>query len=156
MREWTTTEGIYVRAHASEGAEAVAAGLESRSVWAVKQFAYRERISLRQSGSRRGLILGQPRDESLRKDIRDLILNGRLDAEVLDARLKLDQEADLCPCCGRRPVRVRSSGFCKVCHVDRQAFIHLEALAETEARRRAWAARQASSRSRRRLNSEMK
>lgn len=49
--------------------------------------------------------------------------------------------ADLCPCCGKRAIGVKSTGLCGPCHYDHLRQAHEEAIAEREAQRRLWAAR---------------
>jgi hypothetical protein len=111
--------------------------------------AERQRISLRTSGQRRGLVLGQPRGLSLKRALRRDVVSGTIDADVLAQRMALDGLGPLCPACGKRPVRVASSGFCRVCHLERLAAAHEELLAEHRAQERLWAARQQLSRARR-------
>ena len=138
-KEWTTGELASLREHACLGAREVAARL-GRSVGSVKAAAYRHRISLRRSGSRRGLILGQPRGVSLRAEVRNELVCGRRD-ELIERRARLDAEAQLCPACGIRPQRT-NAGFCLACTLERQTAHYEELLADQEALRRAWAARQ--------------
>lgn len=137
---WTTRDLAVLREHAALGAEECAA-IMGLSVPAVKKAAARYRISLRRPGSRRGLIMGQPRGISLRQDVRASLVADRRD-ELVAERMRIDGEAALCPCCGVRPVRVRSTGFCTACHMHRLADHHDEAAADAEAIRRLAAARQ--------------
>lgn len=136
---WTTGDIALLREHAHFGAAEVARLLE-RTIWSVRQQAYRQRISLRQHGCRRGVVLGQPRGVSLRRELRDDLVRDRRD-ELLAQRAKVDAEAALCPCCGRRPVRTRS-GFCRACHLDRMTELYEEMTADDCAMQRSWAARQ--------------
>jgi len=101
---------------------------------------------LRRSGSRRGLLLGQPRDLSLR----ELLPAGcdRETAALVLARRRLDEEAALCPACGRRAASIRSTGLCLVCHRHRLADNLRELAAEREATRDHWQAKQALKRAR--------
>ena len=69
-------------------------------------------------------------------------LNGRVDQEVLARRLQLDADAELCPLCVARPIRVAATGLCRVCHLRELAERHREALEELEAQRELWTARQ--------------
>lgn len=138
-KQWTTGELTLLREYACLGAREVAARL-GRSVGSVKAAAYRHRISLRRAGSRRGLILGQPRGVSLRAEVRNELVCGRRD-ELLERRARLDAEAQLCPVCGMRPQRT-SAGFCLACTLDRQTAHYEELLADQAALRRAWSARQ--------------
>ena len=56
--------------------------------------------------------------------------------------MKLEADAELCPLCVARPVRVRSTGLCRVCHLRELAERHREAIDELEAQRELWTARQ--------------
>jgi hypothetical protein len=138
---WTTKDVAELRALAALGASECARIL-GRSITSVRCAACRHRISLRRPGSRRGLILGQPRGVSLRRDLREDLVRDRRD-ELLQERARLDAEAGLCPCCGIRPTRVASSGFCLTCHRNHLADLHSELLSDDEAMRRLWVARQA-------------
>ena len=138
-RPWTTSELAVMRDNAARGAEVVAE-LLGRSVASVRQAAHRNRISLRKHGSRKGLVLGQPRGVSLRSEIRDGLVRDRRD-ELLERRAQADADAELCPCCGRRPARTRS-GFCVPCTTDRLTEAYEEMTADAAAMRRLWAARQ--------------
>ena len=113
-----------------------------RSPSSVRKAAYRYRISLRRPGSRRGVVLGQPRGVSLRRELREDLASGRVDPTVLARRMRLDEDAELCPSCAARPVRVRQTGLCRVCHLHRLEQAHREALAELEAQRGLWQSRQ--------------
>jgi hypothetical protein len=142
-RPWTSLEIRYMREHRADGAAAIAEALD-RSKGAVQQAAHRARISLRRKGCRAGTVLGQPRGVSLKRTIRDDLVSGTVDAAVLDERLRLDAQGrlDLCPSCGRRVATVRLTGFCRKCHLEAQTMHHLDLLAEVEARRERWQARQ--------------
>lgn len=137
---WTTQELKTLRDQCHLGAKALAE-LLGRPVWSVKKQAARMRISLRRPGVRCGLILGQPRDASLRPDpkAREAILSGSVDAALYAKRLELD--GPLCPTCGRRPVRVPRTGLCGVCHKERQTDAMEEAAAELAAQARYSAAK---------------
>lgn len=140
MTFWTTSELAFLRANAALGAAALAA-LMGRSVGSVKEAARRQRVSLRRSGSRRGLLLGQPRALSLR----ELLPVGcdRKTAALVLARQEMDAQAALCPACARRAATVRSSGLCLACHRRRLADDLREVLAERDATRDHWQAKQA-------------
>lgn len=108
------------------GAKALAAKL-GRSIYSVKTKAGALGISLRQPGSRRGLLLGQPRavslcDEEATTKLRDLVLTGKVDMSLVLDRISLQATGDalICPHCGKRPVEVRrpggKNGLCEVCH----------------------------------------
>jgi hypothetical protein len=125
-----------------------------RSPAAVKRAASRFRISLRRPGSRRGSVLGQPRGVSLRRSLRADLVGGRVDPEVLARRMQLDEDAELCPLCVARPIRVAATGLCRVCHLRELAAAHREALEELEAQRVLWTARQQLKRARDRAGGE--
>jgi hypothetical protein len=133
-RCWTTGELRRLRELASLGAAAAAAQL-GRSVASVKGAAKRHRISLRRHGSRRGSVLGQPRGVSLRRAIRDDLVSGTVDAELIARRMAADRDAELCPCCGWRPIRVKTTGLCTCCHRDILIERHRECIDELLARR---------------------
>lgn len=150
---WTTTDIRYLREHASLGAGELAQRI-GRSPAAVKRAASRFGISLRRPGSRRGSVLGQPRGVSLRRELRADLVSGRVDQELLARRLRLDAEAELCPLCVARPIRVAATGLCRVCHLRELAEAHREALEELEAQRELWTARQQLKRARDRAGGE--
>lgn len=152
IRMWTSLELHTVRENANLGAEHLAV-LLGRSVNCVRLMASRQRISLRAAGERRGLVLGQPRGESIVAQIREDIVSGRVDAEVLAQRMALLQDAALCPCCGHRSVEVRSSGFCLKCHWDRLSAAHLLELEKLDSHRALWSSRQALCRARKAASS---
>lgn len=138
---WTTADIRYLREHASLGATELARRMD-RTPAAVKRAASRHRISLRRQGSRCGSVLGQPRGVSLRRELRRDLVSGRVDPELIARRLRLDEGETLCPVCVARPVRVASTGLCRVCHLRRLAELHREAIDELEAQRELWTARQ--------------
>lgn len=140
-KPWTTCELAVLREHAREGAATVAEML-GRSVAAVQRMAYRQRISLRTPGTLRGRVLGQPAGVSLRPDMRSDMASGEVDAEAVVRRMEIARDAELCPCCGKRPATVRSTGWCTVCHKRNLTEAHLEEIDEIEAQRALWAARQ--------------
>lgn len=144
---WTTLELVDLRKYAGLGAVEVARILH-RSVRSVKMAAFRQRISLRSAGEGRGLILGQPRGVSLAGAIREDVVSGKVDAEVLAQRMALQQDAALCPCCGHRPAEVHSTGFCLKCHRDRLTAAHLQELEKLDSQRALWSSRQALCRAR--------
>ena len=109
-----------------------------RSVWSVKQAAARNRISLRATGERRGLLLGQPRGYRLPREQREALLSGRNYDRLLAAYTDLMLgKGELCPACGKRPISTRD-GFCAVCHARRLADVAAERAAEAEERLRVW------------------
>jgi hypothetical protein len=56
--------------------------------------------------------------------------------------MTLDADAELCPLCVARPVRVIATGLCRLCHLRELAEAHREAVDELEAQRELWTARQ--------------
>ena len=80
-------------------------------------------------------MLGQPRDVSLASEIRKDLVSGRIDPEVIALRMQIDAQAELCPACGRRPVRVRATGLCVPCHKRTLIEKHHEAMDELVALR---------------------
>ena len=145
--DWTSSEIATLRSNASRGA-AECALLLGRSIGSVKQAAHRHRISLRRSGSRSGTMLGQPRGIALKSRMREQLLDGTVDPELVAARMRMDTAAQLCPSCTFRPVRVRATGLCRVCHLAHLTARHREVLAEHESQRELWQARQQLKRSR--------
>ena len=148
-KPWHTGELVLLMEHRHEGAVAVAA-LLGRSVPCVKAAAHRLRLSLRQPGSYRGSVLGQVRGVSLSAQVRDDLVSGAVDAEVLAERMRLDRERALCPVCGVRPQRRERSGWCLVCWRRALAEKHLELLEEIDAKRAMDAGKQALHRARER------
>ena len=138
MESWNTAQVAFLRANARLGLHELAR-LLGRSEPSIESAARRHRISLRRRGSRRGSVLGQPRGLSLRRDMRHaLILHG----DIVATRLRIDAEAELCPACTMRPIRVRVTGLCCVCHLSRLAELQHELCAEHEAQQRLWTERQ--------------
>lgn len=150
---WTSRDLATLREHACEGAESVAAMIGCTPC-AVRKAAQRHRISLRLPGSRRGLVLGQPRGVSLRRELREDIISGVVSDEAIARRMSIDDEADLCPVCCRRPQEVRSTGLCTLCHMRRLAEAHLQELEQLDGQRALWSSRQALCRARRRTRAE--
>jgi len=148
-RQWTTTELAILRREGRQGAVAMAALLD-RTIPSVKRAAARHRISLRPAGCRRGLVLGQPRDVSLRRELRDDLVSGRVSAELVAARMKIDEQATVCPACGMRDARPgTATGWCRVCTLDRLSKVHQQATEEHLAQQRLWASRSSLQRARR-------
>lgn len=137
-----------LRTHAEQGAQALAQ-LLGRSVRSVKNAAYRQRISLRPQGERRGLVLGQPRGVGIKAAIRADVIDGRVDAAAMARRMQLDADASLCPSCARRPATVTTTGLCDVCHLDRLTRAHLDEVEKLDAQRALDASRQTLCRARR-------
>ena len=144
---WTTGDIAFLRANAGLGAAELSRLME-RSVWSVRQAAYRNRISLRRRGERRGTLLGQDRGLRLADVLPPEATADRKLAALVLARQRIDERAELCPSCCVRPVRVRSTGLCVPCHRRRLAEVHRELLAEREATRELWQSRQALKRER--------
>jgi len=63
-------------------------------------------------------VLGQPRGVSIPKQIRDDMVTGVVDPELIARRMQVEREAELCSCCGLRPIRMNKTGLCVVCHLD--------------------------------------
>lgn len=141
VKPWTTGEIAWMRKHGHQGLRAIAEEL-GRSTGSVRQAASRHGISLRRPGSRSGLVLGQPRGVSLRKELREDLVSGRVDPAVMAERLRIEQESELCPSCGVRPVVVKLTGLCRVCHLKRLREAHQDALKEIEEQRALWKSRQ--------------
>lgn len=164
-RPWTSKEIATLRQVAPGGAEA-AALLLGRSVTSVRMAAARHRISLRRPGERRGLVLGQPRDQSwteLRgaadlaaaaRTVRDAILAGESDPARLErtARraLLLAAGAPLCPACARNPQERATTGLCDECHLRELARAHREDQSRQAAQRELWRERQRKTREKKR------
>jgi len=136
-----------MRKHGDLGAVRLAAIL-GRSVYSVRMAAHRHRISIRTKGSRRGLVLGQPRGVSIARSVRTDLARDRSVSEAVARRLTLSGDLELCPCCGVRPVAVRTTGWCRPCHLARLSQAHREELSEIEAQRELWRTRQAAKRAR--------
>jgi len=50
-------------------------------------------------------------------------------------------EAELCPCCGKRPISVSATGLCWRCHYNALCAVHEEEAAKLQGQRELWAAR---------------
>lgn len=137
-----------MRENAHLGAAEVARLLR-RPVPAVKFQAHKQRISLRTHGCRRGSVLGQPRGVKLAPALRQDLVDGTVNAQLLAERMKIDAEAALCPCCGRRSVRNANAGSCLVCHLQNLTSHHLERIDEIDAQRALLTSRKALERARR-------
>lgn len=144
---WTTRDIALLRANAHLGAEELAE-LLGATPRAVRNLAHRQRISLRRRGETRGILLGQPRDLSLTELVGARLASDRKTAALVLERGEIAGAAELCPECSARPIRVRKTGLCLPCHKRRLADAHREVLAEVEAGRELWQARQALKRAR--------
>ena len=149
-RPWTSLELKTLRQEGRQGARAVAEILQ-RSTSSVEAAAHRHRVSLRRPGSSRGSVLGQARGLQLAALVRADLVSGTVDAGLIARRMQTDREAQLCPWCGRRPVRLPRAGTCLVCHREHLTAAHLEALEELSAQRAMWSTRQALKRERDRV-----
>jgi hypothetical protein len=138
---WTTAELTLLRERAHDGAAAVA-DLLGRSVVSVKKAAQRHRVSLRRPGVTCGLVLNQPRDVKLSGEFRDAIAKGRIGPNAIAERMELAKTAEICPACGKRPVTMTSTGWCRPCHLSHLADAQRELLYELEAQREPWQVRQ--------------
>jgi hypothetical protein len=136
-RPWTSDERRRLRELAPKGAEFVASEL-GRSVKGVRREAERLRVSLRQAGERRGLLLGQPAGASWMelegptaddvRAMREAVLAGEVDLGRLERRVALEAaaargEVALCPRCTVFP-QSRPSGLCERCHLEHLADAH--------------------------------
>lgn len=150
-REWTTAELQVLRAHAHEGAAAIAI-LLGRTERSVRSTALRLRISLRRRGERRGLILGQPRGESwanlrahgITPEVIDALRAGHVDPTKVEEQLRAmtsGQAPILCPLCSRFPQQP-TTGICRTCHLKALADAHRERTSIDEAQRELWTQRQ--------------
>ena len=138
---WTSAEILSLRQHARLGLVAVAQLLD-RSPSSVERCAHRQRISLRRAGERRGRVLGECAGLPWPDATREQILAGKADPAETERRLVDDLDEPLCPSCTIRPIRVWTTGLCRVCHLRRQAEHNMELLSEKEAQREAWRTRQ--------------
>lgn len=124
MREWTTTEIGVLRAFASLGVEATAQLLE-RSEMSVKRKAQQLGISMKATG----------------EDI---------DLQITPARvvawIRQSPGASICPMCGKRLALMKTTGMCRVCHLDRLIEIREEQIAVQARERRLTTLRQAKKR----------
>lgn len=159
-RPWNSKEVQYLRRNASLGAGALAAHLD-RPENAVRQKARALRISLRQPGSRSGLILGQPRAVSFKElkgtladvaaleAMRRAVLDGTADPNrtarierLARRQAALARGAPLCPRCTANPQEIDSTGYCEECHLKCLAQAHRDAELIDEAQRELWRERQ--------------
>jgi len=147
---WTTRDIAFLRANSGLGAAELARLLET-TPRAVRNLAHRHRISLRRRGERRGILLGQDRGLRLADVAGPGLAADRDTAALVLARQEIDRAAALCPECGHRTATVKRTGLCLPCHKRRLADAHRELLAEIEAGRDLWQARQAVKRARDRV-----
>lgn len=162
MNLWTTKEIAYLRENSHLGADAIAKHL-NRTPTAVRLKARNMGVSLRRPGSRRGLLLGQPRgtrwvdlgpstSSSRLERLRDDVLSGKVHLPALYERIKrqLDEPLlALCPTCTARPVERPQTGLCAVCHLRELARAHRDEDELQTAQRELWRARQERSRANR-------
>ncbi|MFA7265119.1 MAG: hypothetical protein WC054_02305 [Candidatus Nanopelagicales bacterium] len=153
-RAWTSSEIDTLRKHSHRGATWLAAILD-RSTASVKRAAHTHRISLRQKGSRRGLLLGQPRDATLielRQAARDPAALGQLLQAQRDGTIPPEiitqaqqialRELPLCPACTRNHANHKQTGLCRACYLRGLAAAHQAHLDAQDAQRDLWTARQ--------------
>lgn len=158
---WTSKELDALRRVAPLGARA-AAEILGRSIASVKLAAHRHRISLRTTGTRAGVLLGQPRGTSwadarrsaeftrLLERVRADLADGKIQLRDLDRALAaLDAGAELCPSCGRNPID-QPDGICTGCHRRRLADAHQAAIDAHAGQQELWAARTSKVRHKRR------
>lgn len=158
QKDWTTEELRLLKSSAKLGVESCAI-LLGRSEQSIKQAAKRYRISLRQQGSRGGILLGQPRgtawmnqigmDPERLAAIRQEAIAGDVDIAELEQRIRdhLDGAIATCPSCARRPVERPATGLCEPCHMTLLARAHRDEADRRQARRDLDAARQEKARS---------
>lgn len=141
MSDWGTLDLRTLRTMHKNGAtpEQIHEAITTHSPRAVRKKGYALGLSWRLAGSRRGLVIGQPRNVSLVSDdktstLRDLMIAGKVKSCVVVARLALAARgAEICPMCSRRPVTVERTGLCVVCHKGVLIEIQTEQLAAIEA-----------------------
>lgn len=163
---WTSRQIDELRRVAPLGAQ-TAADILDRSLWSVRHAAYRHGISLRQTGSTAGRLLGQPRSASyadaraaaehaeLVALLRADLAAGAITLDDLDRALEaIAAGAPLCPSCGRNPVDRPREGICTACHNRRLEAAHHAALDAHAGQQGLWRARQNRSRSKRRPTQE--
>ena len=154
---WTSKEVARLRALAHHGAEHAATEL-GRTTASVRRAAHRHRISLRQRGERRGVILGQPRGTSFLTPthqsnqlaalttIRAEHLAGRLDMarieQLANRTALLANGTPLCPNCARNPQERLQTGLCHDCHLHALAQAHRDHEHLQHAQRDLWRERQ--------------
>lgn len=159
---WTSKELQELRRVAPLGA-LTAADILGRSIKSVRRAAERHGISLRQSGSNAGRLLGQPNGSSyadaraaaehalIMKALRDDVAAGRISLTDLDRALAaLESGAPLCPSCGRNPADRPREGICTGCHNRRLAAAHNAARDAHDGQQDLWRTRQTKSRRSRR------
>lgn len=147
-----------MRKMASLGAAAVAEALD-RTEASVRKAASRNRISLRRTGIKGGLVLGQPRRRGvsfaegryhsrrveLLKKIREDVIAGRIDPGRLEQEIRrrtaVLEGAPLCPSCVRNP-QERPTGLCDDCHIGSLAEAHRSHELRQDAQRELWRERQ--------------
>lgn len=153
---WSSKELQTLRQMAQYGAETIA-GLLGRSVASVQRMAYRQRVSLRPKGERRGRVLGEPRDISFRQaralgehlrileQLRSEVLEGKVDPSRLESEVRrraaVAAGAELCPGCTRNPQET-PTGFCRDCHLKSLADAHRHEEIQKAAQRDLWRERQ--------------
>lgn len=168
QKPWTSSEFAYLKNNAGKGVQEIAQALE-RTPESVRQMARRHRISLRKTGERRGLLLGQPRGTSWRElrqqgitaerleSIKQDVLDGLIDLGELEkqiAEIASGKQRELCPQCAARYIARASTGLCAPCHLKILARLHQDAVDIRNAERALWAARQENSRNRRKPSEE--
>jgi len=120
MRYWTHAEEEALRYLASRLSGPELAVAFGRSHQAIRNKAWRLGVEL--TGQSNGTDLGQQTPAVLRRVV-----------EIINA--------ELCPCCGKRSIGVRSTGLCGPCHYERLRDVHEEKVAKADAQRDLWAAR---------------
>lgn len=120
MRSWTHAEEEALRYLASRLSGPELAVAFGRTHMAIRNKACRLGIEL--SGATCATDLQQQTPAVLRRVV-----------EIINA--------ELCPCCGKRTIGVRSTGLCGPCHFDRLREVHEEEIAKADAQRELMAAR---------------
>jgi hypothetical protein len=110
-------------------------------------------VSIRRQGSRRGRRFALPASMRI-GDVgpsADLVRTGRIDMAAIERNVVAFArgELSLCPHCSKRPVTVKKTGLCGVCHKTLLIEALNDALAEYEVKKQQWVAQQRVSRARR-------
>jgi hypothetical protein len=129
MRPWTHAEEEALRVLAPLGGPALACAFD-RSLRSIYNRAWRL-----------GIRLG---DRSCEKNL-------RTSSPAVMRKIKELSQASLCPSCAKRPIGVKRTGLCGVCHLEALTAIHEEEIVKADKQRALWAARSKLQRRRRSL-----
>lgn len=132
MRPWTSAEEEALRQLGPRIGGPACAAAFGRSVEAVRVRAKRLGVSLRRAKT------SDP-------------IPTRCRTEAVLRRIRTLAEAELCPCCGKRPVGIRATGLCWKCHYEALCAVHDEERERVEGQLALWAARSKLQRRRRAL-----